>query len=96
MSKEKEVKIFKLSSGEELIGHVEEPDDGDFTKWKVSNARMLGMDPQSGRPAMMPFMMLNPERPVIISISNITAVSVSVPTEVEKKFLEDTTGIALS
>ena len=87
-----EVKIFKLVSGEEVLSKVEVIDDG---TWLLTDPRMLGMNPQTGQPGMMPFMMLNPERKVKLNPNQIIAESASVPPDMEKKYLSDVSGIAL-
>jgi len=88
-----EVKVFKLVSGEEVIGKVEELD---FGKWLVSDARTLGINHQSGTAGWMPFMMSHPEATVTIKTDHVLAVAKSVPSDMEKKYLADTSGIALA
>ena len=88
-----DVRIFKLISGEEVLAKVEELDGG--VRWLLTDPRMLGMNPQTGQPNMMPFMMLNQDRPVTIDRSAVIAISASVPPEMEKKYVSDTSGILI-
>ena len=89
-----EVKVLKLSTGEEVLAKVEEV-RGDFTKLSLKDARTLAYG-QDGRPGMIPLMQLAPDRPVIINVSAIIGEVFPVDPEMEKKYLSDTSGIALA
>ena len=87
-----EVKAFKLISGEEILCKAEPHDEKSFV---ISDARML-MFGQGGQPQMIPYMMLSHGRDVILRKDAIMSEVKTLDPEMEKKYLSDTSGIALA
>ena len=87
-----DVKVLKLVTGEEVLAKVEAINDD--TKLSLKDARTLAYG-QDGRPGMIPFMQLAPDRAVIISASSVIGEVFPVDPEMERKYLSDTSGIAL-
>ena len=90
-----DVKIFKLVTGEELLAKVEESaPDGDFTVCNIKDARTLAYTPD-GSPSMMPFIQMAPNKDAKLHKSAIIAEVYPVDSDLEKKYLSDTSGIIL-
>lgn len=86
-----EVKVFKLVTSEEILCKAERTAEGD---WYLTDARTLGYQPD-GKPGMMPFCQLSHNRPFILRDVAIIGEAASIDPEMEKKYLSDTSGIAL-
>ena len=87
-----EVKAYKLVSGEEILCKVQPHDDASFV---ITDARML-MFGANGQPQMIPYMMLSHGRDVILRKDAIMSEVKSLDPDMEKKYLADTSGIALA
>jgi len=86
-----EVKAFKLTTGEEILCKAEDINSETFL---ISDARMLMFD-QNSQPKMIPYMMLSHGRNIILQKNAIMSEVKSIDPEMEKKYLADTSGIAL-
>ena len=87
-----EVKVLKLTTSEEVLCKAERMDNGD---WRLTDARTLGYQPD-GKPGMMPFCQLAPDRPFILRDSAVLGEAATIDPAMEKKYLSDTSGIALA
>lgn len=90
------VKIFKLTSGEEFLGEiVSEPDMNDG-KWQVKNPVVVGQNPENpGQMHFRPWIALSKDKTVNISESNVMVEPEPAIDQLEKAYQEAFSGIAL-
>lgn len=90
MSSKSEIKILKLSTGEEVLAKVE--DVGDL--YILTDSRTLAYSPD-GKAGMIPLIQMAPDRPVRLYKSAIIAEVHPIDADMERKYLSDTSGIIL-
>ena len=85
-----EVITLKLTSGEELIGKLEEETS---TFYKLSKTQVIAMGPKG--PGLMPYLYtVNPDKDIKLLKTTVT-VCEATDTDFAKQFLEATSGIKL-
>jgi hypothetical protein len=92
--------IFKLVSGEEVIGQILTLSDMALDNIQVKNPRVLTMqqmhDGRVGASFMPLLLLIGSTDTVIIQTKNIVAHSYSINPEYEKRYLEAVTGLTLA
>ena len=90
-------KLYKLISGEEIIGKVEKEDDSNVV---LSTVRLMTVQQhENGNPfvAMIPWMIGAPTSSIELSKSSIIGnLSGDVSSELEKGYIQQTTGIQMA
>jgi len=81
-----------LVTGEEVLAKVDK--DSNDGKLRLTDARTLAYG-QDGRPGMIPFMQLAPDRVVVLEREAVIGEVYPIDDAMEKKYLSDTSGIAL-
>ena len=89
-----DVKIFKLITGEEVLCKVDASNNAE-AMLRITDARTLAYRPD-GSAGMMPFIQMAPDRPVQLKSDSVIGTVFPVDPELEKKYLSDTSGIALA
>jgi|TARA_B110000503_G_scaffold137242_1_gene221137 hypothetical protein len=87
-----DVVVIKLSTGEEIITKLVEPD---ITAYSISRPLVFTMHPQTGQPVLIPWLMsLDPKDPKPIIINKSSVVGMTTPAkEITDHYLQSTTGI---
>lgn len=95
-----EVLSVKLISGEEIIARVTgaESEPGEGTVYQFEKIRTVFMIPQQGRMMieLVPWMAADPDAKVKISSKNMLSEPLKPIDQLEKRYLEGTTGIELA
>ncbi len=91
-----QIVVFKLISGEEVIGRMgEKKDDRIFLEKPRAVAVTQGQQPGQMGIALVPFLASNPDGDIAILETHIMATAVPTP-ELENGYIQQTTGIALA
>ena len=87
-----DVVVIKLMTGEEIITKLVEPD---ITAYSISRPLVFTMHPQTGQPALIPWLMsLNPKDPKPVVINKSAVVGMTMPAkEIADSYTQATTGI---
>jgi hypothetical protein len=87
-----DVVVIKLMTGEEIITKLVEPD---LTAYSISRPLVFTMHPQTGQPALIPWLMsLSPKDPKPIVINKSAVVGMTMPAkEIADSYTQATTGI---
>ena len=87
-----DVVVIKLVTGEEIITKLVEPD---VTSYSISRPLVFTMHPQTGQPALIPWLMsLNPKDPKPVVINKSAVVGMTTPAkEIADSYTQVTTGI---
>lgn len=91
-----QVVSFKLLSGEEVIGRVENETDDVIVLSKVRSIQMVQTGPQSMGLHIMPYMASNLDGDISFRRAATTTVPSAPSSEAEKPYIENTTSIALA
>lgn len=90
---------LKLSTGEEVIGSIEDYIELNNEDFKIKNPRRIEVamsrDGLAGL-SLIPFMIGCPEGEVVIEKSHVVAYVKSVPKQLEDGYLQQTSGIQLA
>lgn len=93
------IKVLKLKSTEEIIGRYQLVNVMGSKTHKMTKVRQLVMQPvgqgQVGI-AMLPWLASNQDGEIVIRDDNLACEPIDVPDELEKTYLQQTTGIALA
>lgn len=93
---EEDIKVFKLVTGEELMSRVTDEDDDSFT---LSKPRVVAIGPGPNNQVsvtLIPLFASSQNGIIRLNKSSIVATPVEFSPELEKAYIEQTTGIALA
>jgi len=89
-----EVKVLKLTTGEEVIARVRQEGDNIILEKPMTMAPVPGQTPGQMGFAMVPWMMAAKDGFIQISLSHIV-VETEAKSEIEKNYLASITGLSL-
>lgn len=92
----KDVKVLKLTTGEEVIGRFKTLNGDLYQLTKARQVIMQPVGPQQVGIGLLPWLASNQDGDVPIKKSQVIVEPISPPDELEKEYLQQTTGIALA
>ena len=93
------IKVFKLTTGDEIIAKVVSSPENVIPNWKIEKARMIIMQQtQAGHIGLglLPWLASNVDGEVEIYSSALVLVPFSPDVNLENEYIQQTTGIAIA
>ena len=93
------IKVLKLKSTEEVVGRYELVTGFKDQAHKLTKARQIVMQPMGQGQigiAMLPWLASNQDGEVVIRDNHLACEPMDAPEQLEKEYLQQTTGIALA
>jgi len=93
-----DIKVLKLVTGEEIIAHVGTPHgiDDDLGLTKIRSIVMQQTGPNQVGLALVPWIASDPDAVATLRQSALLADPITPKSELEKEYLQQTTGIAIA
>lgn len=90
------VRVLKLTTGEEVIGHFKVQSGDMYELTKARQIVMQPVGPQQVGIGLLPWLASNQDGEIPIKKSQVVTMPITPPEELEKEYLQQTTGIALA